>query len=232
VAPRAKTVKAGRPSERAYRPWLRLSVCAALAVVVFLVFPRRDGPTLAALVAWDSGVAVLIVWLLFVMADGAQDTMRRRAAHQDLGRSVILGAVVAGSLVSLLALAFIQKTLKSARPGDASIYLMTIIVTIMLSWFLVHIMFSLHYAHRYYGPAEDEDDADGLVGGLDFPDEKQPDYWDFMYFSFVVGMTCQVSDVQITGRGLRRLALAHGVVSFFFNTIILALTINIVAGII
>ncbi len=207
-------------------------VCAALAVLVFLVFPRRDSAALAALAGWDSGVAVLIVWLLFVMGDSAQETMRRRAAHQDLGRSVILGVVVAGALVSLLALAFIQKTMKAAQPGDLPVDLVTIIFTIMLSWFLVHMMFSLHYAHRYYGPAEDEDDEDGLVGGLDFPDEKQPDYWDFMYFSFVVGMTCQVSDVQITGRGLRRLALAHGIVSFFFNTIILALTINIVAGII
>ena len=75
--------------------------------------------------------------------------------------------------------------------------------------------------------ATDDDDADGLVGGLEFPSESHPDYWDFMYFSYVVGMTSQVSDVQISGRELRRLALIHGVVSFFFNTIILALTINI-----
>ena len=80
------------------------------------------------------------------------------------------------------------------------------------------------------GPSEDLDDADGLVGGLEFPSEDQPDYWDFMYFSYVVGMTCQVSDVQVSGRALRRLTLIHGVVAFFFNTIILALTINIVAS--
>jgi uncharacterized membrane protein len=139
--------------------------------------------------------------------------------------------VVGGALISLLALAFIQKTLKAAEPSGPGVMLATIIATILLSWFLVHVMFSLHYAHRYYGAAEDENDEDGLIGGLSFPDEKQPDYWDFMYFSFVIGMTCQVSDVEVTGRGLRRLALVHGIAAFLFNTIILALTINIVAGI-
>jgi uncharacterized membrane protein len=156
--------------------------------------------------------------------------MRRRAARQDLGRWVILLAIVAGALFSLLALVYVQKTFKAAPDGEPPLYLATIVATLLLSWFLVHTVFSLHYAHGYYGPSDVEDDEDGLVGGLEFPLEKQPDYWDFMYFSYVVGMTSQVSDVQVSGRELRRLTLIHGVVSFFFNTIILALTINILAS--
>jgi uncharacterized membrane protein len=156
--------------------------------------------------------------------------MRKRAERQDPGRWVILFAVVAGALVSMLALAVIQKSLKTG-PGDESpLYLLLIVLTIVLSWSLVHTVFALHYAHAYYGPADEPADEDGLVGGLDFPAERQPDYWDFMYFSYVVGMTCQVSDVQVSGRQMRRLTLSHGVVAFFFNTIILALTINIIAS--
>jgi uncharacterized membrane protein len=130
----------------------------------------------------------------------------------------------------MLALAYIQKSIKAAPGSEPAFYLAMVIATIVLSWSLVHTVFSLHYAHAYYGPADDEDDADGLVGGLEFPSDTTPDYWDFMYFSYVVGMTCQVSDVQISGKNLRRMALIHGVVAFFFNTIILALTINIVAS--
>ena len=120
--------------------------------------------------------------------------------------------------------------MKAATGGEPAVYLAMIVVTIILSWSLVHTVFTLHYAHGYYGPSADDDDTDGLVGGLEFPSEPRPDYWDFMYFSFVIGMTGQVSDVQVSGRMLRRLALIHGIVAFFFNTIILALTINIVAS--
>lgn len=90
-------------------------------------------------------------------------------------------------------------------------------------------MFALYYAHLYYRD-DRESGTEGNVKGLDFPEEKQPDYWDFLYFSLVIGMTCQVSDVQVTSRSMRRLALMHGVLTFFFNTVILALSINIVAG--
>jgi uncharacterized membrane protein len=105
------------------------------------------------------------------------------------------------------------------------------IVTIVISWLLVHIMFALHYAHLYYRNNEENSDRE-KAESLDFPQEKQPDYWDFFYFSFVIGMTCQVSDVQIASRPLRRLALMHGILTFFFNTVILALSINLLAGLI
>jgi len=214
----------------AYIPWLRLVTAAVLGFAAYSLIPHNRPPIIRATWGWDFAVIVLVGWILAMMATSTHDHMRRRAARQDLGRWVILLAIIAGALVSMFALAYIQKTFKAAPDGDPAVYLVTIVVTIVLSWLLVHTVFALHYAHGYYGPAEDEDDADGLIGGLVFPSENQPDYWDFMYFSYVVGMTSQVSDVQISGRDLRRLALIHGVVSFFFNTIILALTINIVAS--
>jgi uncharacterized membrane protein len=214
----------------AYIPWLRLATALVLGFTAYSVIPHDRPPIIRATWGWDFAVLVLIGWILAMMATSTRDHMRRRAARQDLGRWVILLAIIAGALVSMFALAYIQKTFKATPDGDPVIYLLTIVATIVLSWLLVHTVFALHYAHGYYGPSEDEDDADGLVGGLEFPSESQPDYWDFMYFSYVVGMTSQVSDVQISGRDLRRLALIHGVVSFFFNTIILALTINIVAS--
>ena len=214
----------------AYIPWLRLATAIVIGFAAYAAIPHSHLPAIRAIWGWDTGVLVLLGWIMAMMARSTEDHMRRRAARQDLGRWVILLAIIAGALFSLLALAYVQKTFKSAEGGEPPLYLATIVVTLVLSWLLVHTVFTLHYDHGYYGPSEEEDDADGLVGGLEFPSENQPDYWDFMYFSYVVGMTSLVSDVQISGRDLRRLALIHGVVSFFFNTIILALTINILAS--
>jgi len=214
----------------AYVPLLRVATVVVLGVAAFALLPHRYGTTVRALWGWDLGVFTLIAWIMGMMAVSTHDHMKARSAKQDPGRFVILTAIVLGALISVLALAFIQKAMKASQGGEPTLDLVTIVGTIFLSWFLVHTVFTLHYAHGYYGPSPDEDDKDGLIGGLNFPDENQPDYWDFMYFSFVVGMTCQVSDVEISGRLLRRLALFHGIVSFFFNTIILALTINILAS--
>jgi uncharacterized membrane protein len=104
-------------------------------------------------------------------------------------------------------------------------------LTILCSWFMTHTMFALHYAHGYYSVADPAEDERSDVGGLEFPgDCHEPDYWDFLYFSFVIGMTFQTSDVAISRRKLRRLTLGHSILAFFFNTVILALSINIMAG--
>lgn len=104
-----------------------------------------------------------------------------------------------------------------------------IILTIVGSWLLVHTVFALEYAYRYY---HDTNITSKQSPCLDFPNETDPDYWEFLYFSFVIGMTSQVSDVQTTSRLMRRLALLHGIISFFFNTSILAMSINIIAALI
>ena len=98
-------------------------------------------------------------------------------------------------------------------------------LTILLSWAFMHTIFALHYAHEYYGERRDE-----RIGGLNFPEDKEPDYWDFLYFSLVIGMTSQVSDVAVTSKVIRRVVALHGVLSFFFNLTILALTVNMISN--
>jgi uncharacterized membrane protein len=103
------------------------------------------------------------------------------------------------------------------------------LATVVLSWSLMHTVFGLRYAHAFYGDS-DEPGENRHAGGLLFPGERMPDYFDFAYFSFVVGMTCQVSDVQITSHRMRRLTLLQSALAFGFNTIILALLINTVSS--
>ena len=131
----------------------------------------------------------------------------------------------------LLTIVFELHGIKDLPPDLAGLRVALAAGTILLSWFFMNTIFALYYAHGYYGDADPSSDYKP-TGGLVFPGRPAPDYWDFLYFSFVVGMTFQVSDVQIEDHTLRRGVLAHGVLAFFFNVIIVALTINIVAGLI
>src|SRR5204862_1537795 len=118
------------------------------------------------------------------------------------------------------------------RPSDvAGFQVVLAVATILLSWLFMNTIFALHYAHDYYGDADPSNEYKA-IGGLVFPGQRDPDYWDFMYFSFVVGMTFQVSDVQVEDRGLRRIVLFHGLLAFLFNVLVLSLTINIVGGLV
>jgi uncharacterized membrane protein len=138
--------------------------------------------------------------------------------------------VVLAAVTSLFAVAFLVGGAKGLGKRALTEHLLLAGATIVSSWFLVHTVFTMHYAHAYYRD-EDEDPNTSGSGGLEFPNEKEPDFLDFAYFSFVIGMTCQVSDVQISSSGMRRLALVHGLLSFLFNTVILALTVNLASGI-
>src|SRR5262249_31805583 len=135
----------------------------------------------------------------------------------------------ATAVAILLAIAFELHGLRDPASGAGGRVVLAGL-TILLAWFFMNTMFALHYAHDFYGDAEGPTEADAR--GLDFPGRAEPDYWDFLYFSFTIGMTFQVSDVQIESHRLRRTALAHGVLAFFFNVVVLALTINIIAGLI
>lgn len=163
-----------------------------------------------------------------MMNSATPERMRRNAQHQDESRLAILILVVAAACISLLAIGFMLKHTTGISIGILSLHVALAVLTILGSWLLMHTMFALYYAHYYY--RDNSDSSDTTAKSLDFPSEPQPDYWDFLYFSFVIGMTCQVSDVQIKSRSTRRLALVHGVLTFFFNTVVLALSINIIAG--
>jgi uncharacterized membrane protein len=207
----------------------RLSLALVAAVAVAFLLPMLP-PAARLAIAWDSAVVVFLMATWWVVQACPPEKMQQTVLANDQGRVGILVFVLLAVAASLAAIFFlIQKAADaSAAPPRAQVALA--VFTIVCSWFLTHVMFALHYAHRFYrdDPATPESDA---TGGLNFPGEEIPHYWDFIYFAFVIGMTAQVSDVQVTSRPMRHLVLWHSILSFAFYTIILALSINIVASV-
>jgi uncharacterized membrane protein len=184
--------------------------------------PEKTSLFTSALIGWDVGTLLYLVGAFRLMSRFDLELVRRRAAIQDEGGLVILTLTLLVAVASLGAIVAVIKSITDLEHRTP--YFVLAVLTILLSWTFIHVIFALHYAHEYY----DENDE----GGLLFPQEDCPDYWDFVYFSFVVGMTFQVSDVQVTDRALRRLVVVHGLVSFVFNVAILALVVNLGAGLI
>ena len=209
----------------------RLLIFVGTSVITYLLLPSWMLLPTRLILAWDIG-AICFLILAFVTIDRATpQTMRRSAQRQDGSRSTILVIVVAAACASLLAIGFMLKGSKDIPSLILTLHVILAVLTVVTSWVLTHTVFALYYAHFYYRDDKTSDTSTNAEG-LDFPGDKEPDYWDFLYFSYVIGMTCQVSDVETTSRSMRRLALIHGVLTFFFNTVILALSINIIAGLI
>ena len=210
-------------------PAARLALSISAGAGTFLALPQelRQGERLAA--AWLAGVAVFLGVTGFLVSGAPPERLRRRAREIDPRTWVLTILVVAAATASLFALGFTLQKPPSESTLAMAQRLLLAGLTVIASWTLAHTAFALHYAHHFYGdgPAPGaEDDR----GGLAFPGNELPDYWDFLYFSFVIGMTCQVSDVQVTSRPMRRLTLLHGVLAFFFNTVVLALAVNLLAS--
>jgi uncharacterized membrane protein len=174
----------------------------------------------AILLGFDLAAVVYLLALVWLFNHSTPARMRLEAKAQDAGRWGVLWSAVVLSGVVLVALG----TELHAAKGGGLPALGVGALSVVLSWLFLNIMFALHYAHGYYG------DFGEKHAGLEFPDTPEPDYWDFAYFAIVIGMTFQVSDVQISSRYLRRVALLHSVIAFFFNVFIIAITVNIVAG--
>lgn len=211
----------------ATRPRLLTSI--GIAGLSFLLLPDWLRLSARIILAWDCGAICFLVAVGLLIGKATPGRMRRRAQMEDEGRWTILLLVIIAACISLLAIGFMLNDKKGLPASILTLHLGLAGLTVVASWLLMHTIFALHYAHGYY--MSDRQDANSQqVEGLDFPQDTQPDYWDFLYFSFVIGMTCQVSDVQIMSKEMRRLALGHGILTFFFNTVILALSINLIAG--
>jgi len=204
---------------RVVRARPRLFLSAAFIVLIILLLPGAWRWTTRLLVGWDIGVAIYFVVVFAAMAGADAAHIRRRSVLMDEGRFAIL-ILVAGAALATLGAIVVQLADKTI--SHAPWHLALSIATIALSWALTHTIFALHYAHEFY--------AEERGGGLVFPGKDEPDYWDFLYFSLVIGMTSQVSDVAVTAKAIRRTVSAHGVVSFFFNAALVALTVNIAAS--
>jgi uncharacterized membrane protein len=198
----------------------RAFIAMALGIVAFLLMPAAHRLVPRMLIGWDVFVALYVALVYIMMLRSHRRLIRRNAVLQDDGRLLIPLFTAVGAFASIVAIVF---ELGGSHRGLPQLGLATL--TITLSWAAVHTAFALHYAHDYYRGSK--------PGGLQFPSGDQhdhADYWDFVYFSFVIGMTAQVSDVGITDKTIRRTATVHGIISFIYNTALVALMVNIAAS--
>ena len=168
-----------------------------------------------------------LAWTTILRARHAQ--IRETAEQQDLSRAIIFVISIIAACTSLLAVGLLLGPARGLPRSYRTGHIALSILAVIGSWSLLHTVFTFRYAHLFYH-TPNITRSDKRRGGVLFPHESQPDYLDFAYFAFVIGMTCQVSDVSITSRPIRRLALLHGVLSFAFNTVILALSVNLISG--
>ncbi len=201
------------------RRYARFALFFAVSIVATGVALLWMAPIPATLVGFDIGAIVFMVAVAWSLSDDEAEEMRQRAAENepDQGILVIIGLFIAGAVAGAVG----YETMSMKGPEVA-----LSIVTLVLSWVFANLLFALHYAHSWYlGDGRGKDRQ-----GIDFPGKQQPRYWDFVYFSFVLGMTFQVSDVAITATGIRKVALVQSLVSFWFNLGVLALTVSVVGN--
>ncbi len=201
---------------------------SALFGVAIWVVAWLTAPELRWVAAGDGFFALYLVVAACIAARATAADMRRRASFADAGIGLIILITLAAIVLSL---ASIFELLRRP-PGTA--HLVLAIASVPLGWLTLHTVAGFHYAQLYCAQTHADGGRDRRssrdVGGLDFPDSAEPTYWDFLYHAFVIGMTAQVSDVRVVSSTMRRLVLAHGIVSFFYNTVILALTVAVAAG--
>ena len=207
----------------------RLFFSLVIAGVVWVGLRGRVQPSTQSIATWDvfSLCVLTLAWLTIITTPPHR--LRSRAQEQDVSRTVIFVFVVLAACAGLFAVGFLFFANKNVQRPHIILHLLMTLVAVVSSWMLVHTVFGLRYAHTYYGDPDGPTGPLQHAGGLEFPGGRPPDYMDFAYFSFVIGMTFQVSDVQITSREFRQLVLIHGMLSFGFNTVILALAINTIA---
>ena len=212
-----------RPRVRA-RP--RLFIAVAVGVVAAFALPGIHNASLRAVIGWDVGAAVFVALLLLMMARATPASMRRRALEEDEARWVFLALMAAAAFFGLFAMLGIMPEAKKAG-GWLMIGLSLLgAATIVLSWLVAHTTFAMHYAHEYFYEIEHEE-----LPGLELPGaHSDPDYGDFLYVAFSIGTTAGITDVRLLTRHWRRMVLAHGMLSFLLNAVILGLSINLLAG--
>jgi uncharacterized membrane protein len=204
----------------------RQFIALAAALVAYFLTRKLSMP-IHIMLTWISyALSILILDWISILSKHPKD-VRKAAKLEDSSVTFIFLFISASAFASLFAVVILLKSIKGSSPEQVTTHVIVSIASVVVSWWLTHTVFTLRYAHLFYS---DIDGKEGYDGGLEFPKEPEPDFMDFVYFSFVIGMTFQVSDVEISSRTIRRLAWAHGILSFVFNTVIVALSINIISG--
>ena len=197
-------------------------------LAAYPLLPRALPASTRSIMAWDvAGIIFLALTALLFLREGDDTAMAKHAMAQQEGEWTMFFVTLAGVAFSFAALIQELPGTKDKAADLRALHVALAGATLLLSWFVTHIVFAYRYAHEYYTTSPGGTEVDG---GLEFPGKEPPDYWDFLYFALVLGMTFQVSDVVITSRKLRRLATLHGLIGFVFNTVIVALTVNVAAS--
>lgn len=213
--------------------WLRLHWPLLLVVAVAassLAWPVGGGWLSRLALGWDVGVGLFLVECVFkLLRARSTDDIRKRAAALDEAGVAVLPLALFAALASIAVV--VSEAVQAAGDKDqADGAAVLALVTVALSWTFVHAIFAFHYAHDFYAPAvAGGSRAKGKTrdrGGLIFPGGEDPDYWDFLHFSMIIGVAQQTADIQISDKALRRTATVHSVTAFLFNTVIVALTVN------
>jgi uncharacterized membrane protein len=208
----------------------RLFICVAIGIALGLVLPHDWRLLTRLLIAWNGAIILYLILGARMMMQADNLSIRHRAKLTDDGKYAFLGLSILAAIASLAAIIFELAGVKDLSGPDKTTHVALVATTIVSSWFFVHLTFTLHYAHEYFAEELRTPDPTDVRGGLIFPGTKDPRYIDFLYFSYIIGVASQTADVATSSATMRALALVHGIVSFFFNTTILALTINIAAS--
>ena len=210
----------------------KLYISIVTALIIFAISYGKMSGTALFMVTWISFALTSLGLSLSTILSVHPLEMKKIASLQDSSRTLIFLFVLTASLASLFGVIILLGSSQHLSGTALSLHILLSITAVISSWAMVHTTFVFRYAHLYYESVTKNKSSSKYVEGLEFPEEKEPDYLDFTYFSFVIGMTFQVSDVEISSKRIRRLALMHSLVSFAFNTVIVALSINIISGLI
>ena len=202
----------------------RIAYALAAGAAAGLLVSLRSTGAIATLAGWDAGGVVLLVLAWVTIANSDADETQHRAAADDPGRTLVYVLVLLTSAVSLLAATPLVRGARTLPADESRVLVILCLTTVGLSWALTHTAFTLRYAHLYY-----REDSEG-IGGVEFAGGARPGYFDFAYFAFTVGMCFQVSDVSVSSGQIRRTVLLHAVLSFVYNSAILAFVLNLAFG--
>ncbi len=209
------------------RPRLFTSITFGVLVAVLLPPSFALHAITRAIIGWNAGAWLYLILASRMMFWTTHQRIRARAIEQDDGKLVILGMVVIAAIVAIGAIVAELSVVKDIHGMLRYAHITLAVLTIMSSWAFTQVMFALHYAHDFYVSKEQGDS-----GGLTFPGTAMPEYGDFLYFACVIGTSGQTADVSFTNRKMRQTGLVHCILAFFFNTTLVALTINIASGLI
>jgi len=185
-------------------------------------------PLTRGLAAWDAGIVGYLATLFWLLRHATPDKIAAKVAATDEGRFFILFISLLAFVLSIAAIVAEAGQAAAAHGADKPARVAFVLITVALSWLFVHTTFANHYAHEFYGQSP----ANEARGGLIFPGDLDPNFWDFLHFALVIGVANQTADIQISSKSIRNVVTVHGFIAFVFNTVILALAINFAASMI